>query len=796
MGIKIATAAEIEQARTILFKIRSGIPVRTDPRSTVGGLVQRSLQRQSDLETSLREAQIRELEESRLQSIPEAEREASLQAQQSLLEPTITATPAPTPSLITVKPTEAEEARQVLIGQRTAEEQLLQQSIPAPTTFLGGLKTKEGFEREVFFADIFQQQKEFEQAPELSPFGISTPEGEIAFFIPSVERAKGVSEQAFQELPQVQRRSLIGTEIGIGVTRGLISLATFGPDIVVGLGKSGQLQPGEDIKLFDLPFGTTEQALEKSFKPLREFQEIPTGIPGIVGEVGVIGGTILFGGAGAIKGFKRLKATGFTVREAAVETAGIFSPIRIKPGVFTSPIVEETPSKALSILRKEAGIQRRDIIGVGDEFIFTSRQETIKLPSGKTRAGPVEITIVQEGTLIGGGSLRPGVIISETGGFVRSPRKVGEAFRIFETEDIKVSKRLEEALGGTSESFIQQKFSTFLEGEIPGELTGFVEVSGGKKFRVRRGAGVSRQVGEGLTEFTFGRRQIIPKIETFQDVSILDGGKVEVFRTTIRRPSGRVKVKPTIRGLEIELTKDFSISDVKVPDTFGTIDKTPLSKTFSDRLLGVQKPKAKFSPIEKSLNVQLEAIQSSLVSSKKPTVTSKTLIGLPRFVGREGLAQEQLTFVKQKELQITKQKTRQILRERQIQRQELKLEQILEQKPRAIVDIFGSRARPRFPVGPTPFLFRLPEFKLGGLGGETIGKRIFLRTPSLGAVISFQEFGIKRRRGAGEITGLVGRELGLGALPKIELGSLLGEVTIKRKKGGKNIKKNKTKKRK
>ena len=51
----MATVSEIRQAQSILFKIRSGISVRTDPRSTVGKLVNDALQRGLDLEQSLKE---------------------------------------------------------------------------------------------------------------------------------------------------------------------------------------------------------------------------------------------------------------------------------------------------------------------------------------------------------------------------------------------------------------------------------------------------------------------------------------------------------------------------------------------------------------------------------------------------------------------------------------------------------------------------------------------------------------------------------------------------------------------
>ena len=97
---------------------------------------------------------------------------------------------------------------------------------------------------------------------------------------------------------------------------------------------------------------------------------------------------------------------------------------------------------------------------------------------------------------------------------------------------------------------------------------------------------------------------------------------------------------------------------------------------------------------------------------------------------------------------------------------------------------FPGKSPPFFPSIKPPGKIRL-DFGLEDFVGETIGKRKTKFTPSLGAAIRFQEFGIKRRRGAraGEISGLFERELSLGKIKKIELGSLIKEVKrTKRKK--------------
>jgi len=49
----MATAEEIKQAQAIVFKIQSGISVRTDPSTPVGRLVNQALQGSIDLQESL-----------------------------------------------------------------------------------------------------------------------------------------------------------------------------------------------------------------------------------------------------------------------------------------------------------------------------------------------------------------------------------------------------------------------------------------------------------------------------------------------------------------------------------------------------------------------------------------------------------------------------------------------------------------------------------------------------------------------------------------------------------------------
>ena len=116
--------------------------------------------------------------------------------------------------------------------------------------------------------------------------------------------------------------------------------------------------------------------------------------------------------------------------------------------------------------------------------------------------------------------------------------------------------------------------------------------------------------------------------------------------------------------------------------------------------------------------------------------------------------------------------------------------QVQRQLPRG--RLFQSQ---RFASPPTRQILtgKLPEFDIFGGGEGVIGKRKFVRTPSLGAAIRFQEFGIRRaRRTRGEeVSGLFEREFGLEGLPQIQVGSLLGEVRRTGKRKGNKKRRNK-----
>lgn len=460
--------------------------------------------------------------------------------------------------------------------QPTAEEQVRMQSLPQPETKVGRLQTREGFERGAFFQDILTQQREFESlTPEQARgralsgdprfVGMSTPEGEVITFTPSITRAEVVGEQAFKELPKGEQRKLILTERAIGAGKVGLSAATFLPDVGFTL-IGGTIREGEQFKPFSFggEFGKTEKALENKFKSIREFKEIPTGEEARKAQIVTTGGLILLGGFGAAKQFTGLRAAGLTRGQAALETAGILSPLRPQAKVFVRPIGQEEPFQFISTLeQKPGGIKVRQIKGVGEDFIFDSKQAFRTLPSGEVAAGGIETTISQRGFFVGAGKVREGIVISGTKDVGVKTGKPGEAFLVrdirADPDRLRLLKNIDAAAGVSKIGTIQQPtFSIFLEGEVPGTITGFGTIGGRPFGSIRRIGGISKEIEPGISEIILGRA-----------------------RPTLTKEGIKFRIKPTARGFEFDITKPSEVTDVIV--LRGTGKKTPFDTTFGQQ---------------------------------------------------------------------------------------------------------------------------------------------------------------------------------------------------------------------
>lgn len=674
----------------------------------------------------------------------------------------------------------------------TAKEEVLLMSLPDSR-----IKTKQSFIENAFYENILGQRRKFEAQPELSSYGMSTPGittdlgkvihitslgggkferqfesgfkdfvfkpsgtpskdlfidggelisggGEQYFFIPDVKYAEAESRQAFAELPKGERIKLIGTEVGLGAARGGVGLLTFGTDILVGFGK-GKIREGESFKPFDMPFGETEKAIKMRFPSTRDFFEAPVGFGGKATELGVglgVGSYALFKG---YKGFQALKATGFTTREATTELLGFVSPLRPKPGVYTTKLTGEEPFEFVSTLEKRpGGIKIRQIKGAGEDFIIDSKQVFRTLPSGEdVSLGGIRTTITKPGTLIGGGTVREGIIIGETEGFTLDIGKVGSASAVRDLRTglgrFRIEKPLDLSAGVSKIGVVQQpKYSLFLRGEIPGEITGFGRLGGRPSKDIFKIGGVSKEISPRITEMALGKA-----------------------RPVLMKTGIKYRVKPTIKGIEFDITpKDIGIGDIKITRLMGTT-KTPLSKTFTPQM---QLKVPKQISTTTSTKAQLKAIQSSLsqASIQQPRISQFYGMGLyerteggllPRQMGvqRMSLLPEKLTIERERPSLLTipslKLPTAQRGRQDQIAIVIPKLDQPLRirQEEKLIPQLkFPRPTPPKIPRFTYDFGFRTPPFipllfpLLGqeGRGKRKIAKRGFVFTPSLGVVLA------------------------------------------------------------
>lgn len=227
----MATITEIQQAESIVFRIQGGESIRTDPRSTVGRLVNQALQRTIDLQQALRDAQARE----QVQTLATPED----LAQQSFPVPTQT----PIPISFTPIPTvgqQFERGRQISIEPSVSP--LAQQQLQ-PIRDFGDIRQQTRIDIEPV-KEISRIRGFFSQEVGI-PLFTGVPGGRISLR----EIREGLA--GAEQLPlRVAAQAIPTTRGGVAIIGGLSAAAFFGPPIIgtgIGLGIAGLSFP----KVFD-----------------------------------------------------------------------------------------------------------------------------------------------------------------------------------------------------------------------------------------------------------------------------------------------------------------------------------------------------------------------------------------------------------------------------------------------------------------------------------------------------------------------------------------------------------------
>lgn len=516
-----------------------------------------------------------------------------------------------------------EETPLIFSPQRTAIERSL------------GVRTKESAiitQKDIFRAEMERDiVKDVEKKLEIDPssfldkkgvVGRSTQEGEEITLTPEffkqefadIDKQSTIKAKEFFEGFTPERKFVSKTASQIkGLSSIGIGIGEFGVQLVSSLGVQ-QLDPtGEKQKKFEFggelgkirtsfPFPTTTTFLEDPVQFVKEKAESPALVTEIVGTAGLI----TLGGSGLLKNIKKGGVIG-----GLVETGSLFTPLRIQPKVFVAPITSEVPIRATSLKLDVGDLRVRTIVGKGRQDPFTLTSKQITRSTGGREFGITETEIFQPATILKQGRFIEGIQLSQFRGFTgargggRVIAKIGDLVKV----DLPGIK------SGKSISLTQQKFGGFFSKEFSA-----IEIfPKSPKFKVGKGGGVSFKLDEGITKFGFGKSKPIFETELFGDIGI-------------RRPSGKVKFKPTTIGKEFDLNKLL-----KQPEFFGGRlgggRKTPLSKTFGKTDLGLQQ--------------QLSTIRTSLGVTKPPRVTTKApvvseLLGIPRSVGGSGLTEQQL----------------------------------------------------------------------------------------------------------------------------------------------------------
>ncbi len=437
------------------------------------------------------------------------------------------------------------------------------------------------------------------------------------------------AREFFEGLPRGRRRRAVLASRLTGVGGAVVGLGEFFGTLGLSLGQQTftdeELQELEDASTlerilgrqvrFGRGLGTFRQQL--GLPTTTTFGEDPFQFvteqlrsPALQTELALVGVLAAAGGGGIVSRFRRVGG-----REAALETFGALSPLRIRPGVFTAPIIAESPVEAIGLRIQRDGVTRRIIAGLGreDPFAIISTQQI------RRGVGIGETIIETPATLI-----RPSGLIEE--GIVQVGTE--SLFRVFPGQVVRLQTPrglfdLPGFRGGISEALTQQRFTIF-EGERTLALD-FTTPS--TRFLRGRGAGVEVDVGEFTTRFAAGRRRPIFETDIFRAGLDFETGRLTPTGF-IRRPTGRFRVEPSITGREFDLgailAREGDIIRV------GGRPRRPTRRPRAETILDQQQ-----------LSTQLQSIRTSLGEFRAPQI-STGLEGLPVIVGGPGLSAAEL----------------------------------------------------------------------------------------------------------------------------------------------------------
>jgi len=347
------------------------------------------------------------------------------------------------------------------------------------------------------------------------------------------------AKTSFSNLPASTRRKLNIGSYGVGVTSTVIGVGEFAGTVVANFG----VQTSKDgtFKTQKVEFGgtlgrirttpTTKTTVGFLESPL-EYSKQKVRSPEFLG-----GATVIVGGAvqGVGSAVSNIKTYGW--KTGSIETLSGFSPIRIKSGIYGQNINPKTKVNIASVkYTNQQGITSRVYSGrTGSINLYgVERSQLIKgtpTGSGYTTTQTPTLNIRGGGSIITQGTrttISPYTFRGSGSGKVYYNAPVQNMINL-KVPAVKGVK------GGTSAIQSARGLTIY---EEPGRILGYAST----KAYGYRGGSASKGLIDGVNKFYSGRARSIP----------------ETTINNIRQPSGRYKLTPQARGIEIDLNKIIS----------------------------------------------------------------------------------------------------------------------------------------------------------------------------------------------------------------------------------------------
>lgn len=407
----------------------------------------------------------------------------------------------------------------------------------------------------------------------------------------------------FSNLPSRTKKRLFFGGFSTGTLSTIAGVGEFAGTIAINMGvqttKTGEFKTNrfyfsESNTLGRLRTTPTTRTTVKFLESPKTYAKQKITSPEFIGTGTIVGGLITIGGAGA---YKNIKTYGW--KTGSIETLSGFSPLRVKSGIYGQKLTADTKIKNVASTKytNEAGVTTRIFKGSSGNIKISGVEQSAIINGQRVGAG-YTITNTPTLNIRGGGSIITQGTRETFNPYTFGSRGSGTVSYNYPATKFNIKiPSVSGTTGGISSIKTARGFTIFSE-------AGRTEIFTGRGSYLITGGSYSKEVATGVNRFYSGR-------------------------TGYYEPSGVYRLKPNVRGMEIDINKLFSGGTKGGFSTgsSGTITKTAVKTTGVKAVI----PNAP-TPIFKTSNTVLppQITTTKTITPKAPSVSISQLAVKPK----------------------------------------------------------------------------------------------------------------------------------------------------------------------